>query len=53
MVDDLDAAHVQHAAAGLVPSEIQTRPFHRAFTLTTPSAHVLTVQSSHASGRPV
>jgi hypothetical protein len=53
MVDDLDVAHARFAAAGLEPSSIQTNPFHRVFTLTAPSGHVMSVQSSHASGRPV
>ena len=53
MVDDLDAAHARFTAAALSPSPIFEAHYHRAFTLTTPSGHVLTVQSSHASGRPV
>ncbi len=53
MVDDLDATHARFVAAGLEPSAIQTNPFHRIFMLSAPSGHVLTVQSSHASGRPV
>jgi len=53
MVDDLDVAHARFAAAGLAPSAIQSNAFHRVFTLGAPSGHVLSVQSSHASGRPV
>jgi catechol 2,3-dioxygenase-like lactoylglutathione lyase family enzyme len=53
MVDDLDAAHARLAAAGLAPSAIQQNRFHRVFTLRAPSGHVVSIQSSHASGRPV
>jgi catechol 2,3-dioxygenase-like lactoylglutathione lyase family enzyme len=53
MLDDLDAAHARFTAAALSPSPISEGGPHRAFTLPTPSGHVLTVQSSHASGRPV
>jgi catechol 2,3-dioxygenase-like lactoylglutathione lyase family enzyme len=53
MVDDLDAEHTRLATAGLAPSAIEDRPFHRSFTLVTPSGHVLQVQTSHASGLPV
>ena len=53
MVDDIDGAHARFAAAALSPSPISEDRYHRAFTLTAPSGHVLTLQSSHASGRPV
>jgi catechol 2,3-dioxygenase-like lactoylglutathione lyase family enzyme len=53
MVDDLEREHARLSQAGLAPSAIEERPHHRAFTLVTPSAHVLRVQTSHASGLPV
>ena len=53
MLDDLDAAHARFTAAALSPSPISANEHHRSFTLTTPSGHLLVVQSSHASGRPV
>lgn len=55
MVDDLDAAHARFAAAGLAPGPIASdrTPHHRSFTLAAPSGHVLLVQSSHVSGKPV
>lgn len=53
MVDDLDASHARFGAAGLAPSPITKSRFHRVFTLVAPSGHVVTVQSSHASGKPV
>ena len=55
MVDDLDAAHARFAALGLAPGEIERErtPHHRSFTLAAPSGHVLVVQSSHVSGKPV
>jgi hypothetical protein len=55
MVDDLDAAHARFAAAGLAPGAIESErtPHHRSFTLAAPSGHLLLVQSSHVSGKPV
>ena len=55
MVDDLPAAHARFAAAGLSPSPIEGRPAigHEIFTLCEPAGHVITVFSSHASGKPV
>lgn len=55
MVDDLPAAHARFAAAGLSPSPIEGRPAigHEVFTLCEPAGHVITVFSSHASGKPV
>lgn len=55
MVDDLQAAHARFAAAGLAPSAIEARPAidHEVFTLREPAGHVITVFSSHASGKPV
>ena len=55
MVDDLHAAHARFAAAGLAPSAIEARPAigHEVFTLGEPAGHVITVFSSHASGKPV
>ena len=55
MVDDLRAAHARFAAAGLAPSAIEARPAigHEVFTLREPAGHVITVFSSHASGKPV
>jgi catechol 2,3-dioxygenase-like lactoylglutathione lyase family enzyme len=53
MVDDLDASHRRFRSDGLNPSDISEGPFHRAFTLATPSGHRVTVNSSHVSGEPV
>ena len=53
MLDDLDAAHARFTAAALSPSPISEDRHHRSFTLAAPSGHVVTVQSSHASGRPI
>lgn len=53
MVDDVEAAHARFRAAGLEPSALGPAPAHRAFTLRAPSGHVLTVLSSHVSGKPV
>ena len=53
MVDDLDTSHRRFSAQGLKPSQIEEGPFHRYFMLTAPSGHVVTVNSSHASGEPV
>ena len=53
MVDDIEAAQKRYTALGARPSEIETRAFHRSFMVVAPSGHEITVNSSHASGRPV
>jgi len=53
MVDDLDEAHARFAAAGLAPSAVEEGTIHRAFKLAAPSGHLVVVNSSHVSGRPV
>lgn len=53
MVDDVDAEHARLFEAGLAPSSIEERSYHRAFTLIAPSGHTLRVQSSHVSELPV
>jgi hypothetical protein len=55
MVDDIRATHERFASLGLSPSAIEARPAidHEVFTVREPAGHVITVFSSHASGRPV
>lgn len=53
MVDDVDAARKRCAELGLEPSEVQSVPYHRCFTLTEPSGHEITINSTHVSGKPV
>jgi hypothetical protein len=53
MVDDIDASHRDYAAKGLKPTEIRRGRIHDAFELPGPDGWVFTVNSSHASGRPV
>jgi hypothetical protein len=53
MVDDVDAAHRDYAAKGFAPSPISRGRIHDSFTVAGPSGLVFTVNSSHASGRPV
>jgi hypothetical protein len=53
MVDDIDAAHRDYAGKGLAPSEISRGRIHDSFTLPGPSGCVFTVNSSHASGKPI
>jgi hypothetical protein len=55
MVDDLRATHAQFVSLGLGPSPIEARPAidHEVFTVREPAGHVITVFSSHASGKPV
>lgn len=55
MVDDLHDTHRQLTSLGLCPSDIEARPAidHEVFTVREPAGHVITVFSSHASGRPV
>lgn len=55
MVDDLRATHERFASLGLSPSPIETRTSidHEVFSVREPAGHVITVFSSHASGKPV
>ncbi len=53
MVDDVDAAHARLRELGLCPSEIERGRIHDSFTLTAPSGHTLTFNSSHVSSLPV
>ena len=53
MVDDLDATHDHLRILGLAPSEIQAGRIHRSFTISAPSGHTITFNSSHVSDKPV
>ena len=53
MVDDLETIRQRYESAGLEPTSISTSNFHQYFTLGLPSGHVLTINSSHVSGKPV
>lgn len=53
MVDDVDATHRDYAEKGLSPSPISRGRIHDSFQLTGPDGWRFTVNSSHASGRPV
>lgn len=53
MVEDLDSTHEQLHALGLAPSHIEKGRIHSSFTVTAPSGHVITFNSSHVSDQPV
>jgi hypothetical protein len=53
MVDDVDAAHRDYAKKGLSPSTIRRGRIHDSFDLAGPDGWAFTVNSSHASGRPI
>jgi hypothetical protein len=53
MVDDIDATHRDYAAKGLSPSPIRRGRIHDSFELAGPDGWNFTVNSSHASGKPV
>jgi hypothetical protein len=53
MVDDVDATHRDYAGKGLSPSPIRRGRIHDAFDLAGPDGWAFTVNSSHASGRPI
>jgi hypothetical protein len=53
MVDDVDAAHRDYAAKGLSPSEIRRGRIHDSFEMAGPDGWAFTVNSSHASGKPI
>ena len=53
MVDDVDATHRDYAAKGLSPSPISRGRIHDSFQVAGPDGWAFTINSSHASGRPV
>jgi hypothetical protein len=53
MVDDIDAAHRDYATKGLSPGDIRRGRIHDSFELPGPAGWTFTVNSSHASGKPV
>jgi hypothetical protein len=53
MVDDIEAAHRDYAAKGLSPSEIRRGRIHDSFEVAGPSGWTFTINSSHASGKPI
>ena len=55
MFDDIHESHERFTSLGLSPSPIEARPAigHELFTVKEPAGHVITVFSSHVSGKPV
>lgn len=55
MVDDLHATHTQYEELGLNPSAIEARPEidHEIFTVQEQAGYVITIFSSHVSGKPI
>jgi hypothetical protein len=53
MVDDVDATHRDYAQKGLSPSAIRRGRIHDSFDIAGPDGWAFTVNSSHASGRPI
>ena len=55
MVDDVHSTREHFTALGLSPSAIEARPAigHEVFTVREPAGHVITIFSSHVSGKPV
>ncbi|MCZ6465404.1 MAG: VOC family protein [Proteobacteria bacterium] len=53
MVEDVDAARKRYGELGFEPGEIEVGSIHRSFKLRDPSGYQVTVNSSHASDRPV
>ena len=53
MVDDVDATHRDYAQKGLSPSAIRRGRIHDSFDVAGPDGWAFTVNSSHASGRPI
>jgi hypothetical protein len=55
MVDDIRATHERFTSLGLSPSPIEARPAidHEVFTVREPAGHVISIFSSHVSGKPV
>jgi hypothetical protein len=53
MVDDVDAAHRDYAEKGLSPTPVKRGRIHDSFEVAGPSGWTFTVNSSHASGKPI
>ena len=53
MVDDVDATHRDYAEKGLSPTPISRGRIHDSFEVPGPGGWTFTVNSSHASGKPV
>jgi len=53
MVDDVDATHRDFAEKGLSPTPISRGRIHDSFEVPGPGGWTFTVNSSHASGKPV
>lgn len=55
MVDDLHDAHHLFTSLGLAPTPIEAVPNidHEIFRVREPAGHLITIFSSHVSGRPV
>jgi hypothetical protein len=53
MVDDIDAAHRGYTEKGLSPSPVRRGRIHDSFGLAGPDGWAFTVNSSHASGKPI
>lgn len=53
MVDDVDAAHRDYAEKGLSPTPLQRGRIHDSFQVAGPSGWLFTINSSHASDKPV
>lgn len=53
MVDDVDAAHRDYAEKGLSPTEIKRGRIHDSFEVAGPDGWTFTINSSHASGKPI
>ena len=53
MVDDIEAAHRDYAGKGLSPSEIRRGRIHDSFEVAGPDGWTFTINSSHASGKPI
>src|SRR5215472_7608724 len=53
MVDDIDATHADYAGKGLSPTPISRGRIHDSFQVPGPGGWVFTINSSHASDKPV
>jgi hypothetical protein len=55
MVDSIRETHERFTSLGLSPSPVEARPAidHEVFTVREPAGHVITIFSSHVSGKPV
>lgn len=53
IVDDIEVTHTHYTELGLSPTEIEPGQIHSSFKVDVPGGYALTINSTHAGGRPI